>query len=199
MKLGPQRNRRPKTAGGRRGQWFTDPDLAAYIVRWFGLARLRVIDMGAGTGSLTTACRRAGCVVLPMEIDPRLAAMVEGCALVDVFSPEAMALAYAFDADVVIQNPPFEEDWIERFGMRGLEFAPRVVNIITAKNLSGVGPVEGLWSRVTQTDELRCKRRPSFDGRSTGQQPIVATAIRRGPRPPHHLVRVGYYDDEAAA
>lgn len=199
MRLGPQRHRRPKTAGGKRGQWFTPSPLAAYIVRWFGLGGLRVIDMGSGTGSLTRACRAAGCTVLPMEIDPRLVALVDGVEHVDVFDARAMALAYAFEADAVIQNSPFEDDLIRRFALRGLEFAPRVISIMPAASLSGVENVSALWSRVAQDAELRCKRRPSFDGLRSGQQPIVVTSIRRGePASAGSLVRVGYYDDEAA-
>lgn len=201
MRLGPQRNRRPKTAGGQRGQWFTDPRLAAFLVRWHALSGLRVIDMGSGTGALTRACRAAGCTVLPMERDPRLVAMVHGAEEVDIFDGRAMALAYEFQADAVIQNAPFEDDLIRRFALRGLEFAPRVVSIMPAASLSGVENVEALWSRVTQDAELRCKRRPSFDGLRTGQQPIVVTSIRRGPPSTSYgnLIRVGYYDDEAAA
>lgn len=117
----------------------------------------------------------------------------------DAFSAVADNAACRFDADVVISNPPFEDDEIIRFARRALEWAPRAVLIIPGPSLMGVEITDRLWSRVTQTGELRCKRRPSFDGVGTGQKPIVVVEIVRGIPRGDQLVRVGHYDDEARA
>jgi hypothetical protein len=210
VRFGPQRGRRPKTAGGARGQWFTPPPLADAAVRFFRLRGLRVIDLGAGTGSLTAALLRAGCDVLSIERDPRLYRVlcdritaVPGKGwlplCVDAFSAEADAAARLFEPDAVLSNPVFEDDQIVRFAWRALEWAPRVDLIIPGPSLMGVEITERLWSRVTQTGELRCKRRPSFDGVGTGQKPIVVVEIVRGVPRGDQIVRVGHYDDGARA
>ena len=63
----------------RRGQHFlADPNTARRIVR---LARVepgdRVLEIGAGLGSLTLALRERECSVLAVEIDPRLVSILE--------------------------------------------------------------------------------------------------------------------------
>lgn len=63
----------------RRGQHFVaDPNTARRIVRLAGVdAGDRVLEIGAGLGSLTLALRERGCAVLALEIDPKLVAVLE--------------------------------------------------------------------------------------------------------------------------
>jgi 16S rRNA (adenine1518-N6/adenine1519-N6)-dimethyltransferase len=63
----------------RRGQHFVaDPNTARRIVRLAGVdAGDRVLEIGAGLGSLTLALRERGCAVLALEIDPKLVTILE--------------------------------------------------------------------------------------------------------------------------
>ena len=63
----------------RRGQHFlADPNTARRIVRLAGVGPGdRVLEIGAGLGSLTLALRERECSVLAVEIDPRLVSILE--------------------------------------------------------------------------------------------------------------------------
>ena len=63
----------------RRGQHFlADPNTARRIVRLAGVGPDdRVLEIGAGLGSLTLALRERECSVLAVEIDPRLVSILE--------------------------------------------------------------------------------------------------------------------------
>jgi len=63
----------------RRGQHFlADPNTARRIVRLAGVdAGDRVLEIGAGLGSLTLALRERGCSVLAIEIDRKLVSVLE--------------------------------------------------------------------------------------------------------------------------
>jgi 16S rRNA (adenine1518-N6/adenine1519-N6)-dimethyltransferase len=63
----------------RRGQHFlADPNTARRIVRLAGVGPDdRVLEIGAGLGSLTLALRERECAVLAVEIDPRLVSILE--------------------------------------------------------------------------------------------------------------------------
>jgi len=63
----------------RRGQHFVaDPNTARRIVRLAGVdAGDRVLEIGAGLGSLTLALRERGCSVLALEIDRKLVTVLE--------------------------------------------------------------------------------------------------------------------------
>ncbi|MFL6243146.1 MAG: 16S rRNA (adenine(1518)-N(6)/adenine(1519)-N(6))-dimethyltransferase RsmA [Acidimicrobiia bacterium] len=86
----------------RRGQHFVaDPNTARRIVRLAGVdAGDRVLEIGAGLGSLTLALRERGCSVLALEIDPKLVAVLEREAAddADVRVVAGDALTVDFDA-----------------------------------------------------------------------------------------------------
>jgi 16S rRNA (adenine1518-N6/adenine1519-N6)-dimethyltransferase len=84
----------------RRGQHFlADPNTARRIVRLAGVdADDRVLEIGAGLGSLTLALRERGCAVLALEIDRKLVTILErevaDDAEVRVVSGDALAVDY---------------------------------------------------------------------------------------------------------
>ena len=82
------------------GQHFlADPNTARRIVRLAELERgTRVLEIGAGVGSLTLALADAGMRVLALEIDRRLVPVLEGVVAgrdVDVEKADALAFDYA--------------------------------------------------------------------------------------------------------
>ncbi|MGA9160116.1 MAG: 16S rRNA (adenine(1518)-N(6)/adenine(1519)-N(6))-dimethyltransferase RsmA [Actinomycetota bacterium] len=82
----------------KRGQHFlADPNLARAIVTDAGVAEGdRVLEVGAGLGSLTVPLAEAGCRVLAIEVDPRLSEalheVVAGAANVRIQVADAMRL-----------------------------------------------------------------------------------------------------------
>jgi 16S rRNA (adenine1518-N6/adenine1519-N6)-dimethyltransferase len=84
----------------RRGQHFlADPNTARRIVRLAGVdAGDRVLEIGAGLGSLTLALRERGCAVLAVEIDRKLVTVLESevadDAEVRVVAGDALAVDY---------------------------------------------------------------------------------------------------------
>lgn len=219
LSLAPLRAKRLQNAtpGKKRGAWWTHPKLAARVAGWARIEGLSVVDLGAGRGALSIAALDAGASrVVSIESAPRLFAQCtralekrddwqavlgerDGWTGIggDVFSQALDALR----ADVAILNPPFEDDLVERFVARALQFAPRAVAIVPVNTLCGTNRGKRLWSEVVQTREARLERRPSFDpGGGNGQRDIIVIEVARRIGPARReaeadLVRVEYWPD----
>ena len=86
---------RPRKSLGQH--FLADPNLARAIAREAGAAPgTRVLEIGAGLGSLTVALAEAGAEVLALEVDPRLVVALEevtdGLAGVRVVRADALAM-----------------------------------------------------------------------------------------------------------
>lgn len=198
---GPQlgvSNRRPvKTAGGRVGQWWTPPWLAALFVLWAGLdrapmrRRLRVLDAGAGKGALSLAALEFEHVDVTMvERDKRLIATLER---VVARYPERSRVVHAdflegrrrqaalFDVDelrgfdVVVSNPPWEGNLPERFNLRALELSERVCSIVPL-NMQCGGERSGFWQSVSFPRGKALPNRPKFGG-GGGMRDVMLTEV----------------------
>jgi len=164
------------------GAWYTPPAFARAVVRWAGIGEGdRVVDLGAGTGNLTRACLDAGARVTAVEIDAAVAPVLRAnCPEAHRIIGDAFAVAGRWN--LAILNPVWEGDMPERMLMHALTLAPRVVGIVPLNTLVGVDHYERLWRFARQTRELRCVRRPSFNGEGNGQRDVIAIEIeRRGP------------------
>lgn len=175
-----------ETVGGGADQWFTDPAYAAYVVRWAGIrSGDRVLDLGAGSGNLSLACLGVGASVTAVELDRNLEGLLtkrlDGRARIimsDVFASELDALIGR--VDVAIANPPWSEDFETRFLVRGLDFAPRAVGIISLDGLVGPRRFDGGWRWLRKTDQLLAPRRLSFSPNgATGQEEAVAVQVTK--------------------
>lgn len=199
-KLGVAKRQRVKTAGGRVGQWWTPPWLAALFVRWAGLdkpppagRRWRVLDAGAGMGALTLAALELEHVDVTMvERDPRLVAKLEK--LVVERYPERSRLVcvdfleerdrqvplFEVDVlrgfDVVIANPPWEGDLPERFMLRALELTERVVVIVPLNMLCG-GERAGFWRSVSFPRGKALPHRPKFLADKGGTRDVMLAEV----------------------
>jgi 16S rRNA (adenine1518-N6/adenine1519-N6)-dimethyltransferase len=87
---------RPSKALGQH--FLADPNLTGRVVRTAGVVPGdRVLEVGAGTGTLTRALVGAGANVLAIEVDPRLAPVLEealGGAPVEVRIADALSFDY---------------------------------------------------------------------------------------------------------
>ena len=199
--LGVSKRKKVRTSGGRVGQWWTPPWLAALLATWAGLdrpaprgRRWRVLDAGAGMGALSLAALEHEHVDVTLaERDERLATKLEriiapygdrarlrrGDILAparerELFDPEELR-----GFDVVISNPPWERDLPERFILRALEAAPRFCGIVPLNMLCG-GERAGFWASV---DLLRVKalpHRPKFDGDKGGMRDVMLIEVGPG-------------------
>lgn len=97
------------------GQFFTPPELAADIVRGIkGLGKgVRVLEPSAGEGALAIAVAATGATVTCVEMDPRLAGILESYGyrvIEDDFLSQPWPVVENEFYDVVLMNPPFAGD-----------------------------------------------------------------------------------------
>jgi 16S rRNA (adenine1518-N6/adenine1519-N6)-dimethyltransferase len=93
----------------RRGQHFlADPNTARRIVRLGGVdAGDRVLEIGAGLGSLTLALRERGCAVLALESDRKLVTVLEREVADDADVRVVAGDALAVDYDALLGAGPW--------------------------------------------------------------------------------------------
>lgn len=196
-----------ETAGGKVSQWWTSSPYAAHVVRWAGIGRgTRVIDLGAGVGSLTRACLAVGADVVAVEVDPDLETDLRRnvcprakVVIADVFDPHLPARIGAFSTafDVAIHNAPWEEDLEVRFLARGVQLARRAIGIQSLDAFCSARRFD-LMGELRQTRELRSPHRLSFakHGRAGQEYPVAVEVVARAvPRRigEEDLVAVSYY------
>lgn len=174
--------------GGRVGQFWTPGWLARVFVRWMGIRRgTRVLDAGVGMGALSIAAADAGGIVRGAECDERIVERVtphlerRGITLVhrDFLAPldhRQMTIETGVAHDVSISNPPWEDDYPERFLERMLTFAPRAGAIVPLNILCGVERAR-FWEHVAITRLRALPRRPIFSGSSGGKRDVVLLEV----------------------
>jgi 23S rRNA (adenine-N6)-dimethyltransferase len=101
---------RPRSDRGRGQHFLRSNKLAAELVRAAGIQRGDlVLDLGAGTGVLTTALAGAGARVVAVEIDPGLAdGLRRRLPRVNVREEDVLRFALPREPFKVVANPPFD-------------------------------------------------------------------------------------------
>lgn len=191
---------RAATPGGTVGAHYTCTALARRVVAWAGIqaSARRIIDMGAGDGALTIAIMRhvqraphatVGCAcakcqpidVVAVERDIRCSYML-GLTGARIVIDDVLQCVLP-TADLVVSNPPFEDDVWWRFILRALALAPRAVVIGPLNMLAGLERWQTLWGdHGIQLARLAiCARRPPFDllEGSSGKRDIAVYDIVR--------------------
>ncbi|MEY5061679.1 MAG: Ribosomal adenine dimethylase [Planctomycetota bacterium] len=193
------------TAGGRVGQWWTDEATADAFIAWLGIAEGdRVLDAGAGMGALSLAAARVGAVVTALEVDRRLAQLLErdhGHELTvvhrdfldDDVEPRQLMVpgADARPWDWVIGNYPWEGKLPELFMLRGVAIGRRT-GWIGPLNLVAGGTRSAFWTScpIAPVRAKALPRRPPFKGRKGGMRDVMfieAIARTRATRTPARL------------
>jgi 23S rRNA (adenine-N6)-dimethyltransferase len=101
---------RPRSHRGRGQHFLRSSKLAAELVRAAGIQPGDlVLDLGAGTGVLTSALARRAARVVAVEIDPELAAQLERrLPDVEVIIADALRISLPREPFKVVANPPFD-------------------------------------------------------------------------------------------
>lgn len=203
-RLGVAKQRPVRTAGGLPGQWWTTPETAIEFASWAQVEGLRVIDGCAGLGALSVACLRARAQsVLAIELDerlvPRLDEILSGWAprtrvvCADFLGsaltrdPRQTTLETGPAADVVVGNPPWEDDFPELFLCRAVELAPRACAILPINILCG-SERSRIWRTSLEPTRVRAlATRPRFFGTTGGMRDVCFLEVRarRAPIPLH--------------
>jgi 23S rRNA (adenine-N6)-dimethyltransferase len=173
-----------------RGQHFLRSSaLAAGIVRAAGIRPGElVVDLGAGTGMLTSALARAGARVVAVELDPVLAARLRE-RFPTVIEGDARRVAFPREPYRVVANLPFDgatEILRRLFDDRRLVSADVIVQWEVAAKRAAVWPstaVGVIWAASFELTLVRRLQREAF-----APPPAVEAGVLRAVRRPEPLV-----------
>jgi predicted RNA methylase len=170
-------------------QWFTQPDVAAAVVRWAGIREGDIVlEPAAGTGALVRAAVAVGAEVEAWEIDRRYEADLKaaGATVVQIENfLRAMPAEPGF-FDYVLANTPYEDGRDVAFALHGLQFAPAYIGIFRSAIVHGDERYETLWRWVDITRGKWLKKRPSFGSTAnsnTARSDFVALELVARKRP----------------
>jgi predicted RNA methylase len=171
-------------------QWFTPPWLAKKIAAWVPCG-VRVLEPSCGSGNLIEALLRAGHApanITGVELDLAWAeyciARYEAMVFVgDFFDPMFQPL-WVDAFDVVVMNPPFEDEGHLRFVLRALEIAPVVVGVFPTSFEYGGSRDRLLWARKgVVRRRARLPSRVDYGGDQSPSFDSVVLTIERRQKP----------------
>jgi len=190
-------------------QWYTPPKLAQRVVDWACSNRFfwqgppqLVVEPAAGTGALVKPLLDRGAAVVAYDIDP------ENVAILRELAPEPQLYAHCADflsdrpshippetrysrqpmcgwveprthADLVVMNPPFENNQDCKFVMEAFEVAPLVVAILRGVIEHGSARWRIMWRWVDVTSKVNLCERPKFGGEHQPKQDFVVMALKK--------------------
>jgi predicted RNA methylase len=172
-------------------QWHTPPWLARKLATWVPRGT-RILEPSCGGGALVGALLRAGHAatnIHAIELDVRWADHFSKLyPAVALMCGDFLAAPVDRDAfDVVVMNPPFEDNGHLRFVVRALELAPMVVGIFPSSFEFSQERDRELWSsRGAVTRRARMPARVDFGGTESGKGDTVALLIERRKAPRRH-------------
>jgi predicted RNA methylase len=147
-------------------QWFTPRELATRIAIWSGASGVNVLEPSAGDGSLAKALRRQRANVACIEIDQALVGDLRRDGFQVACGDFLAASPRPFD--LVVMNPPYEDDADLKHVLHALEFAPRVIALVRLNFLAGKARQEKLWRHHQPARVAFLSKRPQFVGETSG-------------------------------
>lgn len=170
-------------------QWFTPQNLADRIVLWANVRPGdKVLEPSAGSGAFVVPLLDAGASVTAVEIDPRWAdALRDRCGGQDltVVNQDFKSWGSRERFDLTIQNPPYEDDQDCAHVETALSMSDRVVALVRANFLHGVGRKRRIWDQVRLTRMIHLSSRPHFSGAGSPRHDftVVEMVPKRLPAP----------------
>lgn len=141
----------------------------------------RVLEPAAGRGALLGYIDDSHfCQVKAYDIDPNNVAHLQSkgidaeCRDFRLVSPGSR-----FDYNVVIQNPPYEDDQDVDFLVHALDFAPVTTGVFRAALLNTEGRFKSLWRWHDPTRIVFLRGRPKFGGSGSPMSDFDVFEIRR--------------------
>lgn len=168
-------------------QWFTPPWLARRLAAWVPRGA-RILEPSCGRGSLLAALLRTGHGpenLAGIELDPKWAAFArDDLRPVPIVHGDFLTLPYVPDSiDVVVMNPPFEDNAHLRFVLHALELAPVVVGVFPVSFEFSRERDRSLWaSHGVVTRRARLPERVDYGGDQSPSFDSVALRIERRDR-----------------
>ena len=133
-------------------QWFTDPSVAARLVRWCGSIPMhRVLEPSAGGGSLVRAIEEQASLaqITAHEIDPEWAAHLRATTRAHVIEGDYLAAAPPAEPyDLAVVNSPFADGQDVAFLGKVMDESRRVVAVLRSAVLHGKRAHAEVWSRA---------------------------------------------------
>jgi len=180
-------------------QWHTPPWLARRMAGWVPRGA-RVLEPSCGGGALIEGLLRAGHkreLVMGVELDLDWADYCRefGVAIYggDFFERHAQLAVERFAPNVVLMNPPFEDNGHLRFVLHALDIAPFVIGVFPASFEFSRERDRELWAtRGMVTRRARMPDRVDYGGHTSGMSDTVVLQVerRRKPRLPGEVRQV---------
>lgn len=167
-------------------QWFTPPWLALRMARWVSRTA-RVLEPSCGGGALIDGLLRAGHapeLITGVDIDP---AWTVHCSSL---WPDVRVWTGYFESlplpsfDVVVMNPPFEDNQHLRSVLRALELAPTVIGLFPASFEFSGARDRLLWAtKGIVARRARLPERVDYGGDQSPSFDSVVLKIQRREQP----------------
>jgi len=164
-------------------QWYTPPDLAAKIAKWAFVRHKarRILEPSCGKGALVNAITNtfldARVVAYDIDIDNLIHTKINSNR-VDVICDDFLTTPKVGNFDLVIMNPPFENNLDIQFIHESLRVSDVVISVLRGVIRHGSRRWEELWKWVNITGEVVLVERPKFGGDYTPMQDFVVLEMR---------------------
>jgi len=168
-------------------QYYTDPRTAQRIAEWviqaYPFAEI-ILEPSAGEGALIKPfLERTRARITAVELDPANVAKLENLdPRVEVIAGNFLNMELA-RADLVVMNPPYENDQDALFVMKAFEASSVVFALLRGVIKHGVGRWKKMWRYVDIVREANLVERPNFGGEHTPKQDFVVLELMKRNRP----------------
>lgn len=149
-------------------QWYTPPSVAEQIADWVTPWKpRRILDPAAGTGNLLRPFKAPGVSLYAAEVDPMHREPLEALGAVVTIANflrqvGVVPLGSTTRFDMVVMNPPYENDADIAFLHHAMKVTNHVVAVLRSAFRHGDGRYREVWRRYTCLRIAELIDRPKF-------------------------------------